>query len=552
VTTDNNLNISPGTQSVALSGTATTGTTVQTITFPQPASPVSSGDSAMLTATSSSGLAVFYTVTGPATISGSIVTCTGPGTVVVTANQDGNGTYAVATPVSVTILVNAAKSKTTIASLTLTTATIDVFGFGSTPPSGTLAVTDTTTGNPVTAPITLNTAKATTALTSQVTTSTGGNTLPDWTTLGDINGDGKLDLVTSVYQTNSVRVQLGNGDGTFQAATTILIAAGFGPSENHLVSLRGNGTLDLIAASFNTNQIAVLLGNGDGTFQSPVFYTVGSASNTPTSLTTGDFNHDGMLDVAVANTGDNTVSILLGTGSGALTPSGSAVHVGTDPEAIRAADFNGDGFSDLAVANYLDGTVTILLNNQDGGFAASVISVGTGAGSGPQALAIEGAGNTLLLAVANFRDNSVSVLRGDGSGAFGAQTIIPAGGGPDDVVFADFNGNGIPDMAVSNYTTGTVSLMMGSAGGSYAVLGPFKVSNTPYSVAVGDLDLDGTPDIVVPNCFSNNTGVLLTGTQISVPYTGLLMTPGDTLDATYAPDVASQYSGSISPGVIAP
>jgi len=440
------------------------------------------------------------------------------------------------------------RSQTLIASLTAMTATIDVFGLGFTAPSGQLSFTDTTSGTPVAAPVTLNTATATPALLPQVTTDTGVNSLPDWTTLADINGDGKLDLITSVFGTDSLSVQLGNGDGTFQAATSVLIAPGFGPAENHLVSLRGNGTLDLIVASFNTNQIAVLLGNGNGTFQPPTFYTVGSAANTPTSLTTGDFNHDGDLDVAVANTGDNTVSILLGNGSGSLTPLGAPIGVGHDPEAIRAGDFNGDGYSDLAVANYNDGTVTTLLNNENGTFTATTISVG----SGPQALAVNGSGSALLLAVANFKSNTISVLKSTGSGAFGAPTIVSVGKGPDDVSFADFNGDGIPDLVVSNYTDNTVSLVIGSAGGTYTALAPFNVGDSPYSAAVGDLDLDGTPDIVVSNCFSDNTGVLLSGTRISVPYSGLALVPGDSLHATYTPDGSSKYGTSTSAGVTAP
>ena len=444
------------------------------------------------------------------------------------------------------------RSQTTFASLNATSATIDVLGFGFTAPSGQLAFTDTTSSTPVSAPVTLNTATAKTALAPQVTTSTGVNSLPDWTELGDLNGDGKLDLITSIFGTDSVNVQLGNGDGTFQAATSILISAGFGPAESHLVSLRGNGTLDLIVASFNVNQIAVLLGNGNGTFQPPVFYTVGSLSNTPTSLTTGDFNHDGHLDVAVANTKNNTISILLGNGSGTLTPSGAPIGVGHDPEAIRAGDFNADGYSDLAVANYGDGTVTTLLNNQNGTFTATTISVGSGVNSGPQALAIVGSGSSLQLAVANYRDNTISVLKSNGSGAFGAQTIVAVGRGPDDVSFADFNGDGNQDLVVSNYTDGSVDLLLGSSGGSYTLVGPFAVGNNPYSAVVGDLDLDGTPDVVVSNCFSNNTGVLRSGTQISVPYTGLGLVPGDNLHAVYTPDGASKYGTSTSANVTAP
>ncbi|MBT9332636.1 beta strand repeat-containing protein [Paracidobacterium acidisoli] len=458
----------------------------------------------------------------------------------------GDGNYATAsTSVPFTVF---GPSQTRIASLTPTTATIDVFGFGFTAPSGQLSFTDVTSGSPVAAPVTLNTASAAPSLLPQVTTSTGANSLPVWTDLADVNGDGNPDLITSVFGTDSINVQLGNGNGTFGAATSILISAGFGPAEVHAVSLRGNGTMDLVVGSFNVNQIAVLLGNGNGTFQPPTLYTVGTAASTPTSLTTGDFNHDGNLDVAAANTGNNNISILLGNGSGALTPLGAPIAVGRDPEAIRSGDFNSDGYSDLAVANYGDGTVTILLNNKNGTFAASHITTG----AGPQALAINGTGTNLLLAVANYLGNTVSVLPSNNDGTFGTAKVVSVGRGPDEVRFADFNGDSIPDLAVANYTDGTVSLVLGSSGGSYTALSPFQVGNNPYSAAVGDIDRDGTPDLVVANCFSNNTGVLLGGTQISVPYSGLALTPGDTLHATYTPDGSSKYGSSTSPNVTAP
>ncbi len=209
------------------------------------------------------------------------------------------------------------------------------------------------------------------------------------------------------------------------------------------MSLRGNGNMDLIVGSFNTNQIAVLLGNGNGTFEPPAFYTVGSAVNTPTSLTTGDFNHDGNLDVAIANTGDNTVSILLGNGSGSLTPLGAAIGV----DAIRKLSVRATSMamliSDLAVANFQDGTITILLNNQNGSFAASTLSVGSGAHSGPQALAISGTGTNLILAVADYTDNALSKMQSNGNGTFTAQTIVNVGRGPDDVNITDVNGDDI-------------------------------------------------------------------------------------------------------------
>jgi len=546
------INNSGGTQSATI-GTAFG--TALSVTVKDAGAVVISGVSVTFTANpgGSGQSGTFSNSTGTITVPTSVSGIADAGTF--TANLK-TGAYTVTATVgsvSATFnLTNLGKSSTFFASLTPAAATIDVFGFGFTAPSGQLSFTDVTSGDPVAAPVTLNTATATTALTPQVTTSTGVNSLPDWTTLGDINGDGKLDLVTSVFATDSVSVQLGNGDGTFQAATTILIGSGFGPAESHLVSLRGNGTLDLIVGSFNVNEIAVLLGNGNGTFGPPTFYTVGTSKNTPTSLTTGDFNNDDKLDVAVANTGDNTVSVLLGDGSGALTVQIPSISVGHNPDAIRAGDFNGDGFSDLAVSNHHDGTVTTLLNNKNGTFTAATISVGSGAGSGPMALAITGSGSSLKLAVANYLDDTVSVLSSNGDGGFGAQTIVPVGNGPDDITFADFNGDGIEDLVVANYFDGSVDFLLGSAGGSYTLAGPFIVGNKPYSAAVGDLDLDGTPDLVVSNTFSNNTGTLLDGTQIAVPYSGLELVPGHSLHATYTPDGASKYGPSISASVTAP
>jgi hypothetical protein len=470
-----------------------------------------------------------------------------------TANGIAGGPYNVQAAVSAVTnnfqLTNLENSLTTFAVLSPNSATVDVFGLGLTPPTGQLAFTDLTSSSAIAAPVTLNSSTAVTSLLPETTTSTGANTLPDWTVLGDVNGDGKLDLITSVYQTDSVSVQFGNGDGTFQSATSYLISSGFGPAESHLFSLRGNGVLDIVVASFNSNRIAVLLGNANGTFQSPVFYTMGTAKNFTLSIAAGDFNHDGNLDVAVVNGGDNTVSIALGNGSGGLSVQSPPIPVGNDPVAIRAGDFNADGYMDLAVANYNGGTVTTLLNNQNGTFTPTTFLVGSGVHSGPEALAIQGTGSSLQLAVANYNDNTVSVYNSNGNGTFGAPKITAVGKGPDDLNFASFNG--VEELVVSNYTDGSVDLLV-PAGSAYTLAGPFKVGSGPYSAAVGDIDSDGTPDVVVSNCFSNNTGALLSGTQISIPYTGLSLVAGHSIQAVYTRDSNSKYGSSSSAVTAAP
>jgi hypothetical protein len=189
---------------------------------------------------------------------------------------------------------------------------------------------------------------------------------PAGVAVGDFNADGKLDAAianggSTDYPYSGVTVSLGNGDGTFTQANGSPISLGQNLSAIVTGDFNGDGKLDLAMTDETGNAVVVLLGNGDGTFQSPITIAVG---NGPAAMVVGDFNNDGKLDIATANYGDGTVTLLLGNGDGTFTQaSGSPYIVGTGPGAIVAADFNGDGKLDLAVANGLDGegTVSILL-----------------------------------------------------------------------------------------------------------------------------------------------------------------------------------------------
>ena len=186
--------------------------------------------------------------------------------------------------------------------------------------------------------------------------------------VGDFNRDGKLDLAVGNWTSNNVSVLLGNGDGTFQAAVDY--ATGSEPESVAVGDFNGDGKLDLVISNCLSSNVSVLLGNGDGTFQAAVNYGTGSDSS---SVAVGDFNGDGKLDLAVSNssTSDDNVSVLLGNGDGTFQP---AVNygVGVSPRALALGDFNGDGKIDLVTANIDSNNVSVLFGNGDGTFRASV------------------------------------------------------------------------------------------------------------------------------------------------------------------------------------
>ncbi len=182
--------------------------------------------------------------------------------------------------------------------------------------------------------------------------------------VGDFNGDGKLDVAmasggTTAYPGSGVAVSLGNGDGTFTLASGSPIPLGQYLSAIVAADFNGDGKLDLAVTDSLGTAVIILLGNGDGTFGAPTTIPVGRG---PDAIVAADFNNDGKLDLAIANYGDGTITLLLGNGDGTFTQAaGSPYAVGQYPYQITVADFNGDGKLDLATANLGDGTVSILL-----------------------------------------------------------------------------------------------------------------------------------------------------------------------------------------------
>jgi hypothetical protein len=403
--------------------------------------------------------------------------------------------------------------------------------------------------------------------------------------VGDVNGDGHLDLLVSNSCNNSssctsgaVGVLLGNGDGTFQNAVQYL-SGGETAQSVAVTDLNADGKLDLVVSNQcelngncqNGTSTTVLLGNGDGTFQLSASYASSSSDFNGlmlppvTSVMLGDVNGDGKPDVLVTTSCDGnsitcssgSVSVLLGYGDGTLQAGVIYSSAGASAYGVTTADVNGDGKPDVIVANECvsvsncnNGAVTVLLSNGDGTFQPGVSYSSGGLYALWLASAdVNGDGNADIVVTnecVNSNDCSqgvVSVLLGNGDGTFQSPITYSSNNDGETVALADVNGDGKPDIVLgvecanSNCTGGGVNIMLGNGDGtfqsaiSYSSGGFYAVG-----VAVGDTNGDGKPDIIVANdCASQS--------NCSNGVVSVLLGNGD---GTFQPAVAYNTGGSQS------
>lgn len=282
-----------------------------------------------------------------------------------------------------------------------------------------------------------------------------------------------------------------------------------GPTGFALGDFDADGMLDLAVSSSVNHSVGLMRGDGRGHFAAPRQFVVGE---NPRAVVSADFNRDGIPDLATANFDGGTVSILVGQRALGLHLL-AEVETGLWPYGLAAADFNNDLYPDLVVTNAGNNSLMILLN--DGGRAFSA-GVTLETGLWPSAVVahdfdLDGATDA---AVANFFSDTISIFPGNGDGAFGTRQDYPVGAEPVALAVGDLNRDGRLDLAVANSGQDTVTFLTNIGSDRFAVEESLNVERQPWALALADLDQDGRLDLLVTSTSAGGLSAWLSSGEL--------------------------------------
>jgi hypothetical protein len=333
--------------------------------------------------------------------------------------------------------------------------------------------------------------------------------------VGDVTGNGYPDIVAGGFNSQEVLVFAGDGEGGFADPVSIA-TEGRRPMDIALADVTGNGHLDIVTANGDDNSVSILPADGEGGF-GPIEFV--PAGNVVGSVHVADLNGNGHVDIITANTASDDVSVLLADGSGGFQ---AAQHHDIGPDAkpldVIAWDVTGNGHLDLLTANETPGglgtippgTVSLLEGDGAGGFSDSIqLSAGSAASRLETIRIADVTGNGFPdLIVSQPAANSVTVLVGDGEAGFTQTMTVPTATGPNDLAIVDFTGDGNLDIVSSNFVGGSISVLPGDGQGNIGFPGSYATGNSPYRVLTHDLTGNGALDVITSNTSSDDVSVL--------------------------------------------
>jgi len=340
---------------------------------------------------------------------------------------------------------------------------------------------------------------------------------PNDAALGDINGDGKPDIVTVNPGSRDISVLLGDGAGNFNSIKNSLAL----DSTSHILvigDVNNDKKPDVLISCHDSYAVTVLWGNGEGNFSSAPgspFSVLDSTRPHNHGLAAGDLNKDGNLDFVTSNYGHSSVSVMLGNGKGGFTPAPpSPFKVGKGPYPLVLGDVNQDGNLDIITPNVSSDNVSVLLGNGKGDFSSAPHSPFRVETRPYFATAGDLNGDGNLDIITSHDDiTKISFLLGDEKGEFKAAPASPLDIGKRGwkAEVADINQDSLADLVLCNTGVDYVTVMLGDGKVNFkpATGSPYKVGSGPTGIAVGDVNGDGKKDIVAANSRGNNVTVLL-------------------------------------------
>jgi hypothetical protein len=334
--------------------------------------------------------------------------------------------------------------------------------------------------------------------------------------------DTYLDIVVANFGTDNIGIFLGNGNGTF--ASQIIYSNGLGshPSSVATGDFNNDTLLDIVVANYGTNSISVFLGDGNGRFGSQIITSLGSSH--PLAIAVADFNKDNQLDIVVANYGTLNFAILFGYNNGSFRID-TIYYMGYDsiPYSLAIADFNNDNHFDIAVINYGTSEFAILLGNGNKSFIIQKYSTGVGSNPCSFAVADFNKDNKLDIVIANAGTSNVGLFLGNGNGSFTNLTTYPTGFGsrPQFIIVGDLNVDNKLDVVIIDSRNNDITVFKGYGNGTFSIIATHSTgyNSGPSSIGMGDFDNDNKPDIVITNNNTNNILLLFGYTAFPVSNT---------------------------------